>query len=69
VKSGRRYRALRNSAISVIKDSDPAAKLVPRSRLGILVKAGFRRTVRLCAANGHGVQPRLSRCARAVIGR
>jgi len=69
VKSGRRYRALRNSAISVIKDSDPAAKLVPRSRLGILVKAGLRRTVRLCAANGHGVQPRLSRCARAVIGR
>lgn len=69
VKSGRRYRALRKSAISVVKDSDPAAKLVPKSRLGILVKAGLRRTVRLCAANGHGVQPRLSRCAKAVIGR
>jgi len=69
VKSGRRYRALRNSAISVIKDSDPAAKLVPKSRVGILVKAGLRRTVRLCAANGQGVQPRLSRCAKAVVGR
>jgi len=69
VKSGRRNRALGNDAISLIEASDPAAKLVPKSRLGILVKAGLRRTVRLCVANGHGVQARFSRCAKTVVGR
>ena len=69
VKSGRRYRALRNDRISVIDASDPAASRVPKGRTGILVEAGLRRTVRLCTANGHGVQASFSRCAKAVVGR
>ena len=69
VKSGPRYRALGNDAISVIDAGDPAASRVPKGRTGILVETGLGRTVRLCAANGQGVQARFSRCAKAVVGR
>lgn len=69
VKSGRRYRALRNDRISVVDAGDRAAKLVPKGRTGILVESRVGSTVRLCVANGQGVQAAFKRCPRAVVGR
>ena len=69
VRSGRRFRALRNDAISIVDSTDPAAALVPKGLTGIFVETGPGRTVRLCAANVRGVQAAFTRCAKAGVGR